>query len=198
LETVMVKTHISLPAMALRVVSDLLSGQLFLLRPPTRLAVSLATMALVLSSPTARSTSICRWVNENGQSQIAEVVPERYKKVAICTDSQKYELSPDQRRAAEQRAAESTAKARQAAAKLPAKMPSVSPRLAEPASQPSEKRPIEVVTEATDCPTWWRIYDESVECFGPYRTTRGATKAEAFDKCNVVPNPEPKCGPRSN
>jgi hypothetical protein len=45
---------------------------------------------------------------------------------------------------------------------------------------------------------WWRIYDESVECFGPYRTTRGATKPEGFDRCNVVSSPEAKCGPRSN
>jgi hypothetical protein len=60
------------------------------------------------------------------------------------------------------------------------------------------KRPTEVVTDATDCATWWRIYDASVECFGPYRTTRGATKVEAFDKCNVIASPEPKCGPRSH
>ena len=59
------------------------------------------------------------------------------------------------------------------------------------------KRPAEVVTEATACSTWWRIHDESVECFGPYRTTRGAIKAEAFDTCNVVASPEPECGLRS-
>ena len=59
------------------------------------------------------------------------------------------------------------------------------------------KRPAEVVTEATACSTWWRICDESVECFGPYRTTRGALKAEAFDTCNVVASPEPECGLRS-
>ena len=57
------------------------------------------------------------------------------------------------------------------------------------------KRPAEIVTGATDCPTWWRLYDESAECFGPYRTTRGATKAEAFDKCTPIPSPELKCGP---
>lgn len=50
----------------------------------------------------------------------------------------------------------------------------------------------------TDCATWWRIYDESVECFGLCRTTRGATKVEAFDQCNVISSPEPKCGPGRN
>lgn len=67
-----------------------------------------------------------------------------------------------------------------------------------PAIASITKRPAELVTETTSCPTWWRLYDESGECFGPYRTARGATKAEAFDVCNVVLSPEPKCGPRSN
>ncbi len=59
------------------------------------------------------------------------------------------------------------------------------------------KRPAEVVTDATDCGAWWRLYDESIACFGPFRTTRGATKVEAFEVCNVIASPVPKCGPRS-
>jgi hypothetical protein len=94
--------------------------------------------------------------------------------------------------------ADERAQARRVAAKPPADGASGARRPAKAASQSIEKRPSESVTEATDCPTWWRIYDESVECFGPYRTTRGATKVEAFDKCNVIASPEPKCGPRSN
>lgn len=160
--------------------------------------ISLAAMALVLLSTGVGATSICRWVDEKGRTQIAEVVPEKYKDVAVCTDSQKYELSPAQAQAAEQRAAEARARAHQAASKPPEERVSSAPRAAAAASRPGVKRPTERVTEATDCATWWRIYDESVECFGPYRTTRGATKAEAFDKCNVIASPEPKCGPRSN
>ncbi len=160
--------------------------------------ISLAAMALVLLSTGVGATSICRWVDEKGRTQIAEVVPEKYKDVAVCTDSQKYELSPEQAQAAEQRAAEDRARARQAANKPPEERVSSALHPAGAASQPGLKRPTERVTEATDCATWWRIYDESVECFGPYRTTRGATKVEAFDKCNVIASPEPKCGPRSN
>jgi hypothetical protein len=132
-------------------------------------------------------------VNESGRTQIAEVVPDKYKQVATCTDSRKYELTPEQRRTAEQRAAEARAEASKEAAKPPAEAASSSAR-----PRPGQKRPTEVVTDATDCPSWWRIYDESVECFGPFRTARGATKAEAFDQCQVVPNPEVRCGPRSN
>lgn len=157
-----------------------------------------AALALMLLATCAGATSICRWVDERGRTQIAEVVPEKYKKVATCTDSSRYELSAEQRQAAERRVAEDKARARQAVAKTPANGASSAPPPARATSQPGAKRPAEVVTDAIDCPTWWRIYEESVECFGPYRTTRGATKPEGFDRCNVVASPEPKCGPRSN
>ena len=154
--------------------------------------------ALLLLSMDAGATSICRWGTERGQTQIADVVPEKYKKVAICTDSQKYELSPEQRQAAERRLAEDQARARTAAAKLLADRASSAPGPARAASRPGPKRPTEVVTDTTDCTTWWRIYDESAACFGPYRTTRGAIKVEGFEICNVVESPVPKCGPRIN
>ena len=163
-----------------------------------RFAVPLVAMALALQSPPTGATPICRWVDEKGRTQIAEVVPEKYRQVASCTDSQKYELSPEQRRAAEQGVAEDRARARKEAVKPPGEWASNAPRPSAAASRPGVKRPTEVVTDSTNCETWWRIYDESVECFGPYRTTRGATKVEAFDACNVVPSPESKCGPRSN
>ena len=163
-----------------------------------KICLSIATISLSLLSASVQATSLCRWVDESGRTQIAEVVPERYRKVAVCTDSQKYELSAAQRRAAEQRVADDRARAREAAARAPSDRASSAPRPARAASQPGAKRPTEVVTADTDCTTWWRIYDESVECFGPYRTTRGATKLEGFDRCNVVASPEPKCGPRSN
>ena len=164
----------------------------------TRLSFIALAPALLLLSMDAGATSICRWVNERGQTQIAEVVPEKYKKVAICTDSQKYELSPEQRQAAERRLAEDQARARTAAAKLLADRASSAPGPARAASRPGPKRPTEVVTDTTDCTTWWRIYDESAACFGPYRTTRGAIKVEGFEICNVVESPVPKCGPRIN
>lgn len=163
-----------------------------------KFCLGLTALSLLPLSTGAGATSICRWVNESGRTQIAEVVPEKYRKVAVCTDSQRYELSPAQRRAAEQRAADIKARAGRAMAQAPSNRASAPSSPARAASPSSAKRPTEVVTDDTSCPTWWRIYDESVECFGPYRTTRGATKPEAFDKCRVVPSPEPKCGPRSH
>jgi hypothetical protein len=66
------------------------------------------------------------------------------------------------------------------------------------ASAPILKRPLEQVDETTDCPTWWRLYDESSECFGSYRNFGGGIKPEALEQCNVVGSPEVKCGPRRN
>jgi len=164
----------------------------------TPIPVSLAGLALTFLVQAVGAAPICRWVDESGRTQISDVVPDRYKKVATCTDSQQYELSPSQRREANERAAAERARSRSEAANPPKKGASGPLGPAAPASQPGAKRPTEVVTDATDCKTWWRVYDESGDCFGPYRTARGGIKPEAFDKCNVVPSPEAKCGPRRN
>lgn len=156
--------------------------------------------AMLVGSPMANATPICVWLDDVGRTQYASVVPEQYKAVATCTDSQRYELSPEQQRAAEhaKAAREDIARAHIEAAKRFAASASSAPPVTETAPRALTKRPAEVVTEDTDCTTWWRLYDESAECFGPFRTTGGAIKVEAFNVCNVVPSPEPKCGLRSN
>jgi hypothetical protein len=156
-----------------------------------------AGLGLSLHLPSAGATSLCRWVDEHGQTQFAQVVPDRYSKVAVCTDSAQYELSPEQTRAAAQQAAQGRAQARKDAAKAPGQSPARASNSASAPTKPVVKLPVERITASTDCTTWWRIYDESVECFGPYRTTRGAIQQEGFEMCNVVASPESKCGPRS-
>jgi len=166
-----------------------------------RIPVTLIAVALALLSPVARSTSICRWVDDNGRTQISDVVPQKYKKSATCSDSQKYELSAEQKREVEQREAEAQIRKRQEMAGPPTNAASSPPRSKGATAKPgakSAKRPTEVITDDPDCQTRWRIYDESGECFGPYRTTRGATKPEGFDMCNDIPSPEIMCGPRRN
>ncbi len=160
-----------------------------------RWPVALMAVMLGLLSPMARSAPICRWVDKNGQSHMSDAVPDKYKQVATCSDSRQYELSPQQTRDAEQRLTELKARARQNTAAAP--IPAVSSATGT-GPLPRVKRPTEVITDTTDCQTRWRIYDESVDCFGPYRTTRGATKPEGYDVCNEIPSPELKCGPRRN
>ncbi len=162
-----------------------------------RTHIVLLAMTHTLLSPALGASVMCRWVDEKGRTQIADVVSDRYASVAICTDSKQYELTPDQLRDAAQRKAAERFKARRDMVKPPKKAASSVSRPMDAASQPRAKRPTEVVTDTTDCATWWRIYDESGECFGPYKTLRGI-RPEAFDNCNEVPSPEPKCGLRSN
>jgi hypothetical protein len=164
----------------------------------TRMSVGLIAVVLGLLSPSASSTSICRWVDENGRMHMSDVVPDGFRKSATCSDSQKYELSQEQSREAEQRAAgvQSRKQLDRADRSMQAASSPLDPKWAAPL--PGAKRPTEVITDATDCQSQWRIYDESVECFGPYRTARGATKPEGFDRCHVIPSPEIKCGPRRN
>jgi hypothetical protein len=146
------------------------------------------------------ATPLCRWVDDNGRTQLAETVPERYKAVATCTDSARYEIPPAQWRAARQRADDErqrAARAAQAAASpMPAASASSAPAASAPADARAPKRPAQALSERTDCATSWRLYDESLACFGPFQTVRGAIKAEAYEVCNVVASPEPRCGRR--
>lgn len=138
------------------------------------------------------SAIIYIWVDENGRTQISDTVPEQYRKSATAIDSEHYEVSAEQRQEALERAAREKALADEVA----------KPRQSAPAPANDSsgsvpvvtKRPAEGVTESTDCATWRRLYLESVDCFAPYRTVRGATKAEAFEKCTPIPEPDPKCG----
>ncbi len=149
-----------------------------------------AALLFVLS---AQAAVIYRWVDENGRTHVSDVVPEKYKKSAKRIDSGKSEIPPEQRQEAERDAAKEKALADEAAKRRQ------NAEVAQPANAASQavvsKRPAQGVTDSTDCETWRRLYQESMECFGPYRTARGATKAEAFEKCNPIPSPDLKCGP---
>jgi hypothetical protein len=161
--------------------------------PPIRHRSALLAAAWALLSPGAGAASICQWVDDTGRTQLSDRVPERYRGIAHCTSSLQYELSPAQQREAEQRAIDDRRQAREQDDNPPAPA-EPGPSIAAP--QPAGKRPVEVVTDTTDCATWWRIYEESGACFGPFRTVLGGMKPEAFEHCNEVPSPEPRCGPR--
>ncbi len=171
--------------------------QSFLTALRARSLTLLLAICHALLSPALAATLICRWVDEKGHTHIADVVPDGYTKIATCIDSAQYELTPEQRRDTEQRNATERSKAGNDKANLGKKAASRASRPVDAASQPKTKRRKGVVTDATDCATWWRLYDESSECFGPYKTLRGI-RPEAFDNCNEVASPEPKCGLRSN
>ncbi|MBN8510943.1 MAG: DUF4124 domain-containing protein [Burkholderiales bacterium] len=158
-------------------------------------AIAAIVAALLVSLP-ALGATVYRWVDEAGKVHYSEVVPERYRGAAKPIDTSANAPTAEQQREALERAQQDKARAAAAAAdraRLPA---SAAP--AAPAPRPAGKRPAQVPNDRTDCETWQRLYFESIECFGPYRTVRGGIKPEAFDRCNLVPEPPPdRCRLRS-
>jgi hypothetical protein len=156
-----------------------------------KLRLALLTCSIMLLSP-LYAADIYRWVDENGRTQFSDVVPEKYKKSAKRMDSRQYELNVEQRKEAEARAAQEKAQAAEAAQ---SKARADTDKAANPASAAAQTKPRPAVDENTDCATLYRLYRESLDCFAPYITASGTTKAEAFAKCTPVADPSRKCGP---
>lgn len=149
---------------------------------------------LLLASAAVVAATVWRWVDERGRVQYSQTVPERYRSTAKPVDVTANQPSAEQQREALERAQREKARAAAAAtATDPGRQPASATAPATPGSPPTAKRPAQVPDEQTDCETWQRLYLESAECFGPYRTVRGGIKPEAFDACNVVSEPPPRC-----
>lgn len=162
--------------------------------PPTATIRTLLAGALLALAFGAGAAPIYRWVDENGRTHLADVVPEKYRASATRIDTGGSEVSPQQRQEAEARAAREKALAEEAARRRTAAAAPAAPASA--ASAPgSARRPAQGVTETTDCDTWWRLFRESEACFGSYRVVGGGIKVEAFERCTSIPSPEPTCGP---
>jgi len=145
--------------------------------------------ASCLLASVAVASTVYRWVDEQGKVHYSDVVPERYRSKAKPVNALAAEPTAEQQREALERAQSEKAKA--LAPSVSRSSPPVSAHPASAASAPSRKRPVQVPNEQTDCETWQRLYMESIECFGPYRTVGGGIKPEAFEACNVVPEPPP-------
>ena len=140
----------------------------------------------------ADAAVIYRWVDKHGTTHYEDVVPDEYKNVARPINA----TVPSPSREEQDRAIDRAARDKAHAAEV---KPSQSPASASsPADAPSApvtvKRPAFAPTEDTDCETWRHLYRESLECFGPFRTALGATKAEAFEHCTPVSAPPIRCG----
>jgi hypothetical protein len=128
----------------------------------------------------AADTTVYRWVDDNGRVNYSETVPERYRSVArpVAVPA----AAPTAEATRDDAGAAAAGKAGSAAQPLARRPPPALPK-------PVAKRPARVPDDSTDCDTWQRLYLESLDCFGPYRTVRGGIKPEAFERCNEVPEP---------
>jgi len=162
------------------------------LRRPTG-AVRSAGLALLLwTAPwPVHAATIYRWIDDQGKTHYSEQVPQQYQQAARPLAPGAADPTPAQRQGAQARAA--LDKRRAAEIGRPASQPILAPTPAVAASAPPVKRPAHAPNADTSCETWARLYQESLDCFGPYRTTRGATRPEAFDHCTPVDEPASRC-----
>lgn len=155
---------------------------------------TVALAATLLGASAALASTVYRWVDEQGRVHYSDVVPEQYRDSAKPVNAAAAEPPPDQLREAQESARRETNQTASPSSNRSA--PGVIPKTASAASAPSKKRPVQVPNDRTDCVTWQRLYEESMECFGPFRTVGGGMKPEAFEACNVVPAPPSRCRTR--
>ncbi|MEK8051314.1 DUF4124 domain-containing protein [Ideonella sp. DXS22W] len=166
---------------------------------PTLAAHGLATRmtAVVLGlwlCAAAHAATVYRWQDDEGRVHYGETVPERYRERARAIDGPATAPSAQEQQQAQERARRDKARAAAlgaAAATSAASAASAARAPASAASAPVPKRPARLPDERTDCATWQRLYQESLDCFAPYRTVLGGLKAEAFTRCNEVAEPPP-------
>jgi hypothetical protein len=158
----------------------------------TKHACLLASLALCCCF--ARAADIYIWTDEQGRTQMSDVVPDKYRATARKLDSRQFNLTPQQKAEADARAA----RERTAASRSP--MPAGSDLGKAPAGAPTNLGGVSraasgaMARPGTDCASLQRAYAESQACFAPYVTAKGAVKAEAYQTCTSIPDPSPKCG----
>ncbi|MCB1956103.1 MAG: DUF4124 domain-containing protein [Rhodocyclaceae bacterium] len=157
--------------------------------------LALVAATAVLTATLAHAAKVYRWVDEAGRVHYSEFVPEPYRGAARQLELQNTTPTPEQVQNAQERAERDKA---QAAGSPDEDEPRGTPmEIRVPNPRPVVKRPAMTPTEDTNCETWQRLFDESADCFGPFRNVRGGVKPEAFEVCNEVREPPPRCRRRT-
>ena len=150
------------------------------------------SVMLLLSFPSlSQAADIYRWVDEQGRTHASDVVPERYRGVAVRIDSKLYQ--PSERQRAE--AADRAARDRAALSEIEAARQARSQANAGSSASPDAATRQAAGSPGSECERLWKEYHESQVCFAPYQLGGRGVKAEAYSKCKEVPNPSQKCGP---
>jgi hypothetical protein len=130
-------------------------------------------------------------------TNISDVVPEKYRKVAEKVETGQTEPDEATRREAVARAAKiasaAASGARPAASANARQGGSTATALS--ASRSASATAASASGDSDDCPTLQRRYKESQDCFGGQpRTITGAINGARSPQCPVVVDPSPKCG----
>jgi len=151
----------------------------------------LLACCLALGS-SAEAADLYRWVDDQGRTQLSDVVPEKYRTVATKIDFKHFELTDAQRAEADARAARARQRTVEAAASQPKTRNQVDPP---PVSSlgVAPKPKTQATGDKLDCESQWRLYRESLACFAPYYRANHSLRSEAFENCTELRDPSDKC-----
>ena len=137
----------------------------------------------------ASAADIYRWVDKDGKVHLSDKPPPGRPDAEPLTNSKRYEVTPAERKAAQDRAAKDKAavQAIESARKGEAAQRAAS---AASASKTAEGKPPAPPSNESACERQWRDYEASQGCFAPYRLANGGLRPEAREKCGAdVPTP---------
>jgi hypothetical protein len=147
---------------------------------------------------TGWAAELYRWVDEQGRVQMSDRPPPKASGPVTRHDTPKDDVAPEQRKAAQERAARDQERLKKAADE---RGRAAAPQALRPSSAASsgfadESDPsLPTRASAEDCRMWRQEYRRNEACFAPYRTARGGIKPEAFAACGrELVDPEFECG----
>jgi hypothetical protein len=150
-----------------------------------------AAAAVLIFTLVAQAGDIYTWKDDTGRVQMSDVVPEKYKRTATRMDTRRFELTPEQRTAAQAQAA---ALKTQANSEETGPKQAVRKRAA--ASSAVKSAPEKPTVDPSDCAAWRRAFVASRDCYAGYPAVSGGRRSGALEACGPdIPNPDPKCGP---
>ncbi len=167
---------------------------------------------LALSGP-AEAIDIYKWVDSKGKTHVSDTVPDEYRDVAKKMNSQKYEVTPEQRAEAlalealdkdflarEKAKARAEERTRQRLQQQDADyLARENARKKEAAAQAA--RAADADKDA--CRAQWRQYHAASACFARFTTVKtpenkAGLRPEAYQVCSDVPYPPASCPPLVN
>ena len=157
---------------------------------------------LCLWSTALQAGDIFRWVDDQGKTQVSDVVPERYRDTATRISSKKYELTAEQKADARglaayeaQRAADDKASEQRAQALARSQEREQRTKAEQDVANARSKATAPDVGNApSQCAAQWRRYNDSVACFARFAignagaggTAKSRMRPEAYQVCTDV------------
>ncbi len=161
-----------------------------------RVCLLVIPVSLWLACTAAYAVDIYRWVDERGQHQMSDRVPEKYRDAAVRIDSRRFELTPAQRVEAEARSSQVRDRIaggnaeREVKEQRQRQLESEAAELAK--AQTSNRKQSGLDPGAQSCKDQWREYMDRMGCYVPYIIGTGGLRP-GWEKCIDAKSPSPAC-----